>query len=628
MNTLHQHLAKYSEWYANWHNHPRHQFHHWVAFLAVAIILTASSLSGISQFASGEDGLASGSAMPLAKGKPVINPGFQFNRAIPEPAQDHILVKFKNSVGQARRAEVLAKHGFSEKFEIKDIGVKLVDIPDSVTPEEAVQNLQAQDAGNIDFAEVDGNVVVQVVPNDPNYSSQWYLPKISAPGGWDISNGMPNVIVAMIDSGLNPSDPEFSPKLVPGWNFVSGNSTIVDNNGHGSATTLAAAAATNNNYNAAGVAWNNQIMPLVVCDSSGSCSWSKVASAITWAADHGAKVINMSLGGTSDSSAMQSAVNYAWSKGLVIVAAACNYATSNPCYPAAEQNVVAVSATDSNNNLASFSNYGSYIDVAAPGVSINGWSGTSFSSPIAAGVAALIFSANPALTNSQVVSLMESNADDLGTAGWDQYFGYGLVDVAKALAAAGQVAIDATPPSVPTNLTASAISSSQVSLSWSVSTDNVGVAGYQVFRNGSKIATVSNSPYADNSVAGSTTYSYQIYAVDTSGNVSAGSNTATATTPAAVVKLSITTSQVSGKTATSAIIKWTTNIPSTGSIRYGTSKTALNSTLSDSTVGTSHSVTLTGLSKFTTYYYQIAGVSQDGSSSAASSVSSFKTARK
>src|SRR5205085_760750 len=160
------------------------------------------------------------------------------------------------------------------------------------------------------------------------------------------------------------------------------------------------------------------------------------------AADHGARIINLSLGGPSTSSSLQSAINYAWSKNIVIVAAAGNAGNSTPEYPAACSNVVAVSATDSNDALASFSSYGSDVALSAPGVNITtttmdgGYgtvSGTSFSSPIVSGLVALMATINPQLSNAQLVDLLKKNTDDLGAAGYDTYFGYGRVNAYKAV---------------------------------------------------------------------------------------------------------------------------------------------------------------------------------------------------
>jgi len=204
---------------------------------------------------------------------------------------------------------------------------------------------------------------------------------------------------------------------VPGYNFLGGDpADTQDVLGHGTAVAGAASAMGNSGIGVSGVTWNNPVMPLVTVTSSNTGTVSDTSAAIIYAADHGARVINISLGWTGYTSTMQNAVNYAWNKGLVIVASAGNYASSDPIYPAALNNVVGVSATDQYDNLAGWSSYGSSVDISAPGVSIyttaNGGgyryaSGTSFSSPITAGLAGLIFSLNPSLTNSQVVDLIK-----------------------------------------------------------------------------------------------------------------------------------------------------------------------------------------------------------------------------
>ena len=555
-------------------------------------------------------------------------------------SQDHILVKFKDTVGQTKRDQVLAAHGLSVKGQISDIGVQIIGISASDTPEEVIDRLHAQESASVLFAEPDSIASITATPNDPQYPNQWHLPQISAPAGWDVTTGAPGVIIAVIDTGIDTTHPDFAGKLVSGYNFVAQTTDVTDLNGHGTQTAGTAAADTNNGVGVAGVDWQSQIMPLVACDSGGNCQYSAIESAITYAADHGAKVISISIGGTSDSSALQSAINYAWNKGLVIVAASGNGGTNMLYYPGGDQNVVGVGATcDTLNTLCGFSNYGTGLDVVAPGGNIfttaagGGYtydSGTSFSTPIVSGVAALLFAKNPSLSNSQVVSLLESGADPLpaGSTGWNQSFGYGMVDVAKSLAATGQTNQDTIPPSAPANLNGSAASATQANIGWSASTDNVGVMGYYVYRNGAKIATTQSASYTDNSVAGGTSYSYYVTAYDAAGNVSGQSNTITVTTPVAVVTVSVTSYQVTNKTANTATVTWTTNIPSTGMLAYGTSKTNLSLTIPDTSIGTSHTVTLTGLTRFTTYYYQVRAVSQDATSNASSPVTNFKTARK
>ena len=230
-----------------------------------------------------------------------------------------------------------------------------------------------------------------------------------------------------------------------------------------------AGAATNNSVGVAGVGWDASILPVKVCDSNGSCPESAIATGIRWAVDNGAQVINLSLGSESSGSLEQDAVAYAWSKGVVVVASSGNCgdpstyrlngcSTLSPIdYPAAYPNVLGVGAVASGLTRASFSSYGTHVDLAAPGVSIYStyWSkyagstydymdGTSMASPVVAGAAAVIWSRSPSLTNAQVVSLLTSTATDLGAAGWDQYFGHGLVN----LRAAVQTASLASPASI------------------------------------------------------------------------------------------------------------------------------------------------------------------------------------
>lgn len=196
-------------------------------------------------------------------------------------------------------------------------------------------------------------------------------------------------------------------------------------------------------------------MPLKVVNSSGGISFWDGAQAITYATDHGAKVVNMSWGGGGSDSTIQAAINYGFSRGLVLVAAAGNSGNLGVLYPAASDNVIAVGATQSDDARWTGSSYGPQLDVMAPGVGIysanlagsySNFGGTSFASPHVAALAALIMSANPGLTNQQVVGIITSTALDLGDLGWDQYYGYGRIQADKAL----QKATGTTPQPSPT----------------------------------------------------------------------------------------------------------------------------------------------------------------------------------
>ena len=200
-------------------------------------------------------------------------------------------------------------------------------------------------------------------------------------------------------------------------------------------------------------------MPLVALNASNYASYSNIARAITYAADRGVRVINVSITGTTASSTLQSAVNYAWNKGSVVIAAAGNSGSTAMGYPAACDKVIAVGSTESTDAKSSFSNYGTWIDVTAPGSGIyttfrgGGYgaaSGTSFASPITAGVAALMLSVKPALTATQLTELLRGSARDLGTAGFDVSFGAGRIDANQAVLAANQAVVSTQVPTVPT----------------------------------------------------------------------------------------------------------------------------------------------------------------------------------
>ena len=218
-----------------------------------------------------------------------------------------------------------------------------------------------------------------------------------------------------------------------------------DQLGHGTAVTGALAAATNNWAGVAGVTWQNPVMPLVAIDSAGYASYSNIAAAIQYAVDHGAKVINLSLGGYTSSAVLQGAVDYAWNHGALVVASAMNEGSQQPSYPAACNHAVAVSATNEGDSRASFSNFGSWITLSAPGNNIlttnsgggyGYWYGTSLAAPLVSGVAALAFAVNPGLGAQGVLTALERGADDLGQPGFDVNFGWGRLNAYRTVMAA------------------------------------------------------------------------------------------------------------------------------------------------------------------------------------------------
>jgi subtilisin family serine protease len=292
-------------------------------------------------------------------------------------------------------------------------------------------------------------------PNDPSYSSQWSLAQVNAGPAWDVTTGSAAVIVADLDSGVDPTHPDLAGKLVAGYDATTqmplSTTTSSDPNGHGTATAGVIGAATNNANQLASLGWSTSVMPVKVGDASGVTS-SDEATGLHWAADHGAKVINLSLGSPCTDSNEQNAISYAQGQGALIVAAAGNDAANGdrPFYPAALPGVLAVGATGADGNVAGYSNFGSYVDLVAPGGSDDGnaahdlqllapggglatGAGTSFAAPMVSAAAGLLLAVNPNLSAASMRSLLTDTATDIGPAGRDSYSGFGRLNAALAV---------------------------------------------------------------------------------------------------------------------------------------------------------------------------------------------------
>lgn len=306
----------------------------------------------------------------------------------------------------------------------------------------------------------------ETIPNDPYFNAQWGLRNtgqvyrkvlmqqgtagadIKATEAWDWTVGDNSAVIAVIDTGVSFDHEDLKNKIVPGYDFVNDRTDARDDHGHGTLVASIAAAETGNEVGTAGVAPNAAIMPIKAVDEWGGATYVMLATAMRFAADHGATVINMSLGGRSPSFILEDAAQYAYEKGCVLVCAAGNHASA-VIYPAAyDDYCLAVTATDPNDEVPSWCCFGPQVDVAAPGVDVMGayysryepdvnntytyGSGTSFATPIVAGAVALLQSYKPFITNSQAMDLIRATADDVNYAkfpGFDAQAGYGRLNM-------------------------------------------------------------------------------------------------------------------------------------------------------------------------------------------------------
>jgi subtilisin family serine protease len=329
-------------------------------------------------------------------------------------------------------------------------------------------------------------LAAEVVPNDPYYRpptnqrrfQQWHLPKINANYAWSITAGQDNFLTAVVDTGVDLNHPDLKDRLAAGTSIVNQDnytppSLGMDDNGHGTHVAGLIGATSNNGLGVAGVSWRGKILPVKVLNSQGEGTDADIAAGIVWAADAGARVINLSLGGPDDGSgpppALQAAVDYAHGKGCMIIAASGNSGDRSIFYPAALPHVVAIAATDPWDQVARYSTFGPFVALAAPGGSgpealslqtgilstlwdtnsqgTDGMGGseageygievgTSMAAAVASGAAAVLWAYRPGLTADQVEDQLKATAADVGPAGPDEQSGAGRIDLLAALGVA------------------------------------------------------------------------------------------------------------------------------------------------------------------------------------------------
>ena len=514
----------------------------WVVF-AIGLIALQGDLGLAFQFPTG---------FPPGVGFPQLSGGFPGgSQQIPEPdtsgnppefVAERVLVKFRPEVGSEGRGRVIAEAGATIEGEIPGAGVLILSLGNGVAADAVAEAMSRRP--EVEFAEPDHWVPLSRDPNDPSYPAQWHLPKIQAPAAWDTTIGDSGLIIAVLDTGVDSTHPDLASKMIPGWNVYDGNTDTADVYGHGTAVAGSIAAAGDNWEGIASVVWNCLVMPIRISATNGWATYSAAASGLTWAADGGARVANISYS-MSNSSTVRSAAQYFQNQngGGVVTISAGNSSTFDSS--ADNPYVLTVGATDRYDVLAGWSNTGNNVDVTAPGVSIyttaNGGgyryaSGTSFSAPITAGVAALAFSANPNLSGAEVQEIVRESADDMGDLGWDPTYGAGRVNAAEAVAlamAAGGGGPgdppdpgDTVPPVVSFNSPQGSSPISGMVMVDVSAVDSTGVASVSLAVDGTVIGTDTASPYTfelDTTTLTNGSHTLTATAADISENTGSGS---------------------------------------------------------------------------------------------------------
>jgi thermitase len=383
----------------------------------------------------------------------------------------HVIVKFKDTA-LAPSTEVRAKEvaRLNRKLTLPDgatlresawgknkrVGADFMylDLPPGLSVENCLAQLKK--IPDLEYAEPDGigHGGGQLIPTDLDFDFQWHHRNLTKPTAsihtaeaWTITTGTNATIVAVLDTGINAAVAEFSGRLVPGYNFVSNTADSTDDHGHGSVVSAVLCGNANNVLGGAGVNWNCRLMPVKVLNDVNYGLYSWWAQGINFAVANGAKVINLSAGGTGSSTALTTAINNAIAAGVIFVTITQNDGTGVITYPGNLTAAITVGATDQQDLRATFSNYGSAIDLVAPGSGIYSigrygtleiWNGTSFAAPQVAGVASLLCGLNPKLRQADVRALLCSGADDQvgdapDTAGFDIYYGAGRLNAYNSL---------------------------------------------------------------------------------------------------------------------------------------------------------------------------------------------------
>ncbi len=368
-------------------------------------------------------------------------------------SSEEILVGFKSGVSNSQRDLAHQNNRAVLKARLGKINTDSIKVPTDSTAQETIKRYH--NMPGVEYAEPNFLATAFISPNDTLYSKQWNLHKILSEDAYELSQGGFGPI-AIIDTGVDASHPDLSSLIIEGFNTINDTTNTNDDHGHGTHVAGIASAQTNNSNGIASISYQSTILPIKVLSADGTGTYDDVAEGIVYAADRNARIINMSLGGGSDSQTLKRAVDYALGRGSIIVAAAGNNGNTAEVYPAAYSGVLAVSASDQNDKLPSFSSYGGNIFVASPGVSITSalpggkygeLSGTSMSAPHLSGLIAIALSKDSSLNNTEVIDHIKNTAEKVGPYaydenGWNPYFGFGRISSGKTLQAVAQTQLE------------------------------------------------------------------------------------------------------------------------------------------------------------------------------------------
>jgi hypothetical protein len=440
-----------------------------------------------------------------------------------------LVVRQRAGLSDDALVATLQRHGARRVGVVASMNAAVVEAPDS---DLAAIEAALRRSGAFKSVERDYVAAIAEEPGDPYYAAQWGLPRVAAPAAWEVSSGA-GVVVAVLDTGIDAGHPDLQGEMAAGYDFVNDDDDPADDHGHGTRMGGIIVAQHDNGEGVAGVAPSAVLMPVKVLDDNGLGAYSAVASGITYAVDHGARVINLSLVGPVASDLLQAAIDYATARDVVVVAAAGNDGSGVPTYPAAAAGVVAVSAIDERDARPSFSNYGAWIGFAAPGVDIvttslgGGYASSVGTSPAAAfgsGIFALLFAADPTLSRGDAIARVYGGTVDLGRSGWDPYFGWGRADAYAALVPGQHRAVppDSDAPQV------AILSPVRDSLTFGMvpvdvaASDDVGVSRVELFIDNRWFATDTAPPYqfaVDAAGFAPGRHRLRAYAYDSSGHI-------------------------------------------------------------------------------------------------------------